>query len=82
MLRAVISSVILRVTCLLTFEHPLPRRPLFGGLLLHLHQQPPHIGTLILQAVKDKVLNAGNTVPPRLKAEPFGDAVLTQVLFL
>ena len=51
-------------------------------MLHHLAALPPTLQLEVLQTVSSRVLYAVPAPAPRLQAEPFGDAALTQVPFL
>ena len=57
-------------------------RSLIAGLLLHLAQHPPAMGSRVLAAISNSILGAQPPLHRRLIASVFGDAVLTQVLGL
>lgn len=54
-------------------------RSLWAGLLGSLAALPPAAAAEVVAAVHARIAGAGQTVPPRLRAEPFGDAALGQV---
>ncbi|KAK9836971.1 hypothetical protein WJX81_003433 [Elliptochloris bilobata] len=57
-------------------------RPLWAGLLGSLIALPPAAAAQVVAAVRARVTGASASVPPRLRAEPFGDAVLWQLAAL
>ena len=54
-------------------------RSLWASLLGSLAALPPAAAAEVVSAVHARIAGAGQTVAPRLRAEPFGDAALTQV---
>lgn len=54
-------------------------RSLWVGLLGSLTALPPAAAAEVVSAVHVRLKGAGASVPPRLRAQAFGDIVLTQV---
>ncbi len=56
------------------------RRILWSGLLSQLASFPPVIVQQIMGAIRDRVLSLGSDVPASLRAQPFSDTALAQVI--